>query len=141
MSASPALSENTRRIEAGKTRREVIRKRDGSVIEIVKEPGKSTIVHHRRPSIKIFHEPVKCPLYDCNVYFATDYDLQFHLETHWKPLKNGGEWIEAEVFPNLRNALMNAKFILKGKHEYRLAAEGRIIIRKQRTVFNTHVRE
>ena len=75
------------------------------------------------------------PADNCNAYFATDYDLRFHLETHWKPLKNGGgQWIEAEVFPDLRNALINAEFMVKGRYEYRLAAEGRIIIRKPRTI-------
>ena len=114
----------------------IIRKPGGTIYEIIEAPGKPKIMIHKRPRVKIFREPVKCPVKGCNVYFATDYDLRCHLETHWKPLKNGGgEWIPSEALPDLRRALLNAEFIVKGRYEYRLAAEGRIIIRKPRTVF------
>jgi len=118
------------------TKRRIIRKPDGTIDEILEAPGRPRIIIHRRPGVKIFREPVKCPVKGCNVYFATDYDLRCHLETHWKPLKNGGgEWIPSDAVPDLRRALLNAEFIVKGKYEYRLAAEGRIIIRKPRTIF------
>ena len=117
-------------------RRRIVRKRDGTIYEIIEAPGRPRIIIHRRPGVKIFREPVKCPVKGCNVYFATDYDLRCHLETHWKPLKNGGgEWIPSEALPDLRRALLNAEFIVKGRYEYRLASEGRIIIRKSRTIF------
>ena len=35
----------------------------------------------------------------------------------------------------LRRALLNSEFIVKGGYEYRLTAEGRIIIRKPSTIF------
>jgi len=64
------------------------------------------------------------------------HDLRCHVETHWKPLRNGGgEWIPSEALPDLRRILLNAEFIVKGRYEYRLAAEGKIIIRKPRTIF------
>lgn len=117
-------------------RRRIIRNPDGTIDEILEAPGRPRIIIHRRPGVKIFREPVKCPITDCNVYFGTDYDLRCHLETHWKPLKNGGgEWIPSEAVPDLRRALLNAEFIVKGRYEYRFAAEGRIIIRKPRVIF------
>ena len=121
--------------EAKFTKR-IIRNPDGTIDEILEAPGKPKIIIHKRPGIRFFSEPVKCPVKDCNAYFATDYDLRCHVETHWKPLHNGGgEWIPSEAVPDLRRALLNAEFIVKGRYEYRFAAEGRIIIRKPRILF------
>jgi len=114
----------------------VYRRPDGIVVTTIKAPGKPTIRYYERPGIKLFKEPVKCPLPNCNIYFHSDYDLNCHIETHWRPLKNwDGEWIDAAALPSIRHALMNAEYIIRGKYEYRLAAEGRIIIRKKRTLF------
>ena len=122
--------------EGQKDERKVLRNPDGSVTEVIEAPGKPKIIIHRRPGMRIFGEPVKCPLGDCNMYFATDYDLRCHLEMHWKPLKNGGgEWIESEAFPYLCRALLNAKYVIRGEYEYRLTADGKIIVRKKRTLF------
>ena len=121
--------------EAKFTKR-IVRNPNGIIDEVLEAPGKPKIMIHKRPRVKIFREPVKCPVKGCNVYFATDYDLRCHVETHWKPLRNGGgEWIPSEAAPDLRRILLNAEFIVKGRYEYRLAAEGKIIIRKPRTIF------
>ena len=114
----------------------VYKRPNGVVVTIVKAPGKPTIIYHDRPGIKLFKEPVKCPVPDCNIYFHSDYDLNCHIETHWRPLKNWeGEWIAAAALPSIRQALMNAEYIIRGLYEYRLAAGGKIIIRKKRTLF------
>jgi len=66
----------------------VVRKAEGVVDEIYEGPDGAKIVFHRKPGVKSFREPVKCPVANCNAFLASDYDLRRHLETHWKPLKN-----------------------------------------------------
>ena len=129
----PSPEAASSRLEARAARR-IIRNPDGTIDEIFEAQGRPKIIIHRRPGVRAFREHVKCPL--CNAYFATDYDLQCHVKTHWKPLRSGGgEWIPSEAAPDLGRALLNAEFIVKGRYEYRFAAEGRIIIRRPRSIF------
>jgi len=46
----------------------VYKRPNGVVVTIVEAPGKPTIIHHDRPGIKLFKEPVKCPVPDCKTF-------------------------------------------------------------------------
>ena len=134
--SKPSLKPPKPKAEMQKAERKVTRNPDGTLKEIVKAPDGPRITIYKRPGVRLFKEPVKCPLTSCNVYFASDYDLRCHLETHWQPLKNGGgEWIRAEAYPHLRRALLNAEYIIQGKREYRLSTDGKVIFRRERRPF------
>jgi len=132
--AQPSPETSNSQLKVKVTRR-VIRKLDGTIYENIEALGRPRIIIHGQSGVKIVEELIKCPIKDCNVYFATDYDLQCHLETHRKPLKNGGgEWIPSETLPDMKRTLLNAEFIVKGRYEYKLASEDKIIIRRPRTI-------
>ena len=60
--------------EAKFTKR-IVRNPNGTIDEVLEAPGKPKIIIHKRPRVKIFREPVKCPVKGCNVYFATDFGI------------------------------------------------------------------
>ena len=73
----------------------------------------------------------KCPL--CNCFFFTNIDYNAHLETHWKPTKNGkGEWLPAEGDPDLAKMLNIVGTLVKGGYRYTLIADGKIIYRTKK---------
>ena len=71
----------------------------------------------------------KCPR--CESYFATEKDYKAHIETHWRKSNSGnGEWLPAELDPQLAKTLAIVGVMIKDGYRYSLI-DGKIIFRKR----------
>lgn len=71
--------------------------------------------------------PRKCPICPCCFFTSVDYEA--HMETHWRPARNGnGEWLPAEAAPDLARMINLVGTLIKDGYKYVLI-DNKIIYR------------
>jgi hypothetical protein len=79
------------------------------------------------PAAMFAYGLIKCPV--CDTYFFHRTDLEAHLQTHWKPANNGGEWMPSEADPYTTKMLRNVGVMVKNGYRYTLIHDGQVIFR------------
>ena len=88
------------------------------------------------PNTALAYGLMKCP--GCESYFFHRIDLEYHVRTHWKPAKYGGDWAKADLFPSIKKECQINGSVERNGYRYELQEwriVGQVILR---TSLNIH---
>jgi len=90
---------------------------------MMSNPAEKTLIHTA-------HGLKKCP--SCNTWFFHERDRQAHVQTHWRPTRNGeGEWMPSENDTYLTQLIRNVGTLVQDGYRYMLIHGEQTIYRKK----------